>query len=125
MTTQQLEAHRQLELRAFEVVLRGALAKRQPRPWAAMVGVPLGITTALLTGDWLALVPLAFYAFWWEPRDWEWNGLTAVLAGFVGAEWASVGITALAAWPNDQIFVGAVWAGAAGLLALVASRRHH
>lgn len=112
-------AHRRPFLQGARVDLR-----RQPRPLTAMVGVPLGITAALLAGLWLAILPLTFCAWCWAPRDWSWNWFTALLTGFVGAEWAAVGAAALTAWPNHQIVIGLAWAGAAGCLALVAARRH-
>jgi hypothetical protein len=93
---------------------------RTARPRLALVGMPLAMVAALMSGQWWAPIPLAACAWWWAPTDWGWYWLVALLRGALGFAWASTGASALAAWPDLRPVTAAVWCGSVALL--VASR---
>jgi len=93
---------------------------RIARPRLALLGVPLAITGALLAGQVWLVIPLAVCAWWWAPRDSGWYWPIAVGRGVVTTEWAAIGASALAAFPEARTFVSLVWAASPGLLALCA-----
>src|SRR2546423_14911080 len=95
-------------------------ARRVPRPYLALLGVPLGITAALLTGDIWMVVPLAAGAWGWAPRDSGWYCAIAVGRGVGATEWAAVGASALAAVPGSRAVIGLGLGASPGLLALSA-----
>jgi hypothetical protein len=108
-------------------VLRQALAlvrfrlaitatSRRQRARLGMLGVPLAIVAALVSEWWWTILPLTVCAWWWAPQDtgWEWVG--AVGRGLVGAEWALIGSSALARFPDHVLLVGVFWLLGAGLL---------
>jgi hypothetical protein len=90
---------------------------RQARPRLANLAVPLGITAAIMSERWWALLPLGVCAWWWAPRDSGWEWAVAIGRGLIGAEWALVGSYALGAFPDKRAVVGAAWVLAAVLLA--------
>jgi hypothetical protein len=98
-----------------------ARASRRTRARLSMLGVPLAIVAALMSGLWWATFPLAACAWWWAPRDWGWEWLDAIGLGAIGTEWAYMGASALEAFPDDRLAVGTVWATLPGALALYAA----
>jgi hypothetical protein len=90
-----------------------------------MIGVPLATMPALLADWWWTLPPFALLAWWWAPRDDPWAWVVGAQAGILGTAWAVIGSTALAEFPDDRLFVGALWTASAGALAVAAmhSRR--
>jgi hypothetical protein len=81
-----------------------------------MLGVPLAIAASLIAGLWWTGLPLAVCAWAWAPRDTGWEWVSAVGRGFIGAAWALLGSNAIARFPHDRLFVGALWSLGAGLL---------
>jgi hypothetical protein len=100
--------------------VRAGIATRTRRPKLGMTGVPLALCAALLGGAWWALAPLAACAWWWAPQDLDSAWIRAVGRGVVATEWAAVGADALAAAPRDIEDVGAMWIGAALVMAVIA-----
>ena len=108
-------------------VLRQALAvvklrlatvatSRRQRARLGMLGVPLAVVAAAGSERWWTIFPLTFCAWWWAPQGtgWEWVG--AVGRGLVGAEWALIGSSAIARFPDHVLLVGVFWLLGAGLL---------
>ena len=79
--------------------LEDVARRRQPRPLAARIAIPLAVMMSLLVMP--ALFPvLAFCAWWWTPWDphpWEW--LAVVGRGVLGTLWVLVGVSLLVAYP--------------------------
>ena len=119
-----LEAPRKRASRLLTRARSRVAASRSALPLLGTLGVALGIPAALLTDRWWMLAPMAGFAWWFAPRDWGWEWLTAVLVGVVGTEWAAVGAFSLAAWPSQRLLISALWAGAAATLAVVAAAQH-
>lgn len=94
---------------------------RRQRPRLGMLGVPLAAVAGLVSEQWWTILPLTLCAWWWAPQDtgWEWVG--AVGRGLVGAEWALVGASALARFPDHVLLVGVCWLLSAGLLGICGS----
>lgn len=94
---------------------------RRQRARLGMLGVPLAIVAALVSERWWTILPLTLCAWWWAPQDtgWEWVG--AVGRGLVGAEWALIGSSALARFPDHVLLVGVFWLLGAGLLGICGS----
>lgn len=94
---------------------------RRQRARLGMLGVPLAMVAGLLSEQWWTILPLALCAWWWAPQDtgWEWVG--AVGRGLVGAEWALVGSSALARFPDHGLLIGMFWLLAACLLGICGS----
>jgi hypothetical protein len=111
---------------AVQVRIGRAVSSRAARPRIAMLGVPLSVVAAVVSGAWLMVVPLALGAWWWAPRDWGWEWLVAVGRGLIGAEWALVGSDALARYYDHLLVIGTFWCVGAALLGVcgagVASR---
>jgi hypothetical protein len=96
---------------------------RSARPRIGMLCVPLAMIGALVAGQWWAVAPLVVCAWWWTPRTWGWEWLSAVGRGAVGAEWAYIGASALASFPRARLIVGVVWVGPVTLAARQALRK--
>jgi hypothetical protein len=96
---------------------------RAARPRLGMLGLPLALVAALVASQWWAVIPLVACAWWWAPRAWGWEWLVAVGRGLIGAEWAYIGASALAAFPGDRVALGVWWAGVPAAFALVAAVR--
>jgi hypothetical protein len=109
-----------------EIALERGLTMVATRPTRArlgMLGVPLAIVAALMSGQWWALLPLVLCSWWWSPSSWGWEWLEAVGRGVIGVEWAYLGAGSLAAFPNRWWTVGAVWVGLPCVLAVYAAGR--
>jgi hypothetical protein len=91
---------------------------RQTRPRLANVAVPLGITAAIVSEQWWAMLPLGVCAWWWAPRDSGWEWAVAIGRGLVTAEWALVGAYALGDFAAERAVVGMIWAGIPTMLAV-------
>ena len=102
-------------------------ATRQARARLSMLGVPLAIVAALMSGLWWATLPMVVCAWWWTPHSRGWQWLNAVGRAAIGTEWAYMGASALAAFPDDRLAFGTVWAGLPGVLAIYAAcgKRSH
>jgi hypothetical protein len=74
-----------------------------------MPGVPLALVAAILTEQWWTLPVFAVCSWWWGEREPAWRWLLPVAWGAVGAEWAALGASALAAYPDDRVATGAGW----------------
>jgi hypothetical protein len=74
----------------------------------AYLGIPLGIVASFLAAPIWAPAFIA-YGWWWAPRDWGWEWLVVAGRGFIGTEWAIVGVSLLAEYPNDRLAGGVVW----------------
>lgn len=112
---------RTAEPRSFALRLLHASHARRARPWLGLVGLPLAVAAALPAGQWWALVPLGVCAWWWCPRDWGWEWLTAMQMGLVGGAWASVGADALVTWPDHRGLILAIWIDVAGVLGVASA----
>jgi hypothetical protein len=99
------------------------VASRRTRARLGMLGVPLAITAALMSGRWLCVLPLTACAWWWSPHNWGWEWLDAVGRGVIATEWAYMGAGALAFFPDERLMVGVIWAGLLAALAIFAARR--
>jgi|GEM_PF-6645731 len=99
------------------------IAGRPVRAHLGMLGAPLAIAAALMSGLWWAVVPLTGAAWWWSPNSWGWEWLIALGRGVVCAEWAYLGTGALLAFPDARLTVGAGWAALPGCLALYTCAR--
>lgn len=110
---------RALTLVQFRLAIT-ATSRRQ-RVRFGMLGVPLAMVAGLVSEQWWAILPLTLCAWWWAPRDtgWEWVG--AVGRGLVGAEWALIGSSALARFPDHVLLIGTFWLLGAGLLGICGS----
>ncbi len=96
---------------------RSSTDARQTRPRLANIAVPLGIAASIILEQWWAMFPLGVCAWWWAPRDREWEWAVAIGRGLITTEWALVGAYALGAFPEKRAVVGATWVLAAVLLA--------
>ncbi len=94
---------------------------RHQRARLGMLGVPLAMVAGLVSEQWWTILPLTLCAWWWAPQHtgWEWVG--AVGRGLVGAEWALIGSSALAQFPDHVLLVGAWWLLGAGFLGVCGS----
>lgn len=101
-------------------MLRTRVAKRQDRPWIALVVLPLVMTATALTPlpqhFWL-LVPLVCLTWWWGSVEWAWGWVVGVLEAAWGLQWAYVGIYCLEDFPRHRLLVGVLWAGYAAIVA--------
>jgi hypothetical protein len=111
--------HQAVALIRFRLAIT-ATSRRQ-RARLGMLGIPLAIVAALVSERWWTILPLTLCAWWWAPQDtgWEWVG--AVGRGLVGAEWALIGSSALARFPDHVLLVGVFWLLGAGLLGICGS----
>jgi hypothetical protein len=105
--------------------LRGIRARRAVGPRAtrarlAMLGIPLAMAASVLAQQVWAVPPLAVCAWWWAPSDWAWYWLVALGRGLLTALWANVGASAFAAFPDDTMRVGILWAAWPAVAALSA-----
>jgi len=94
-----------------------AIARRRPRPWLGLLGVPLALTAALASGLWWCLLPLGLCAWWWAPRRRGWEWLAALQLGMVGAAWTTIGAVSLGTWPEHRSVIAAAWIASALALA--------
>jgi hypothetical protein len=112
-------------LRKAVTVARFRLAttatSRRQRARLGMLGVPLAVVVGLVAEQWWTIFPLTLCAWWWAPQEtgWEWVG--AVGRGLVGAEWALIGSSALAAFPDHALLIGMLWFLSAGFLGICGS----
>jgi hypothetical protein len=111
---------------ATVVAARAVWNARRDRPWMAFSATPLAMTAGALVGLWWTWLPLLLCACIWS-RAWRWSWLLTLQLGIVGAEWAYIGATALAQWPDLRIFVGLIWASIPLALAMagIANREYH
>lgn len=103
--------------------LLARISARRTRAHLGMLGVPLAIAVALMSGYWWAIFPLTACAWWWAPRDWGWEWLDAVGRGVIATEWAYMGAGALAFFPDDRLAVAVAWVALPAALAVYAARR--
>lgn len=111
-------------VRQIVTLIRFRLAiatSRRQRARLGMLGIPLAMVAGLVSEQWWTISPLILCAWWWAPQDtgWEWVG--AVGRGLVGAEWALIGSSALAAFPDHVVLVGVFWLLGAGLFGICGS----
>jgi hypothetical protein len=107
--------------RVVVAVRRHVVASRRVLPRLGTVGVALAIPVGLLSEQWWVLGPAAAFAWWFAPRAWGWEWLSAVLMGIVGTGWAAVGAFSLGTWPDDRALIGALWIGAAASMSCTAA----
>ncbi len=120
MSVNSFGAFRQaLTLVRFRLTTNATLRRQRAR--LGMLGVPLAMVAGLVSQQWWVILPLTLCAWWWAPRDtgWEWVG--AVGRGLVGAEWALIGSSALAGFPDHALLIGTLWLLGAGLLGVCGS----
>jgi hypothetical protein len=98
------------------------VATRPTRARLGMLGVPLAIVAALMSGQWWALLPLALCSWWWSPSSWGWEWLAATGRGLIATEWALLGAGSLAAFPGQRLTVGAAWVMLPVVLAACSTR---
>jgi hypothetical protein len=96
-----------------------AWTKRRDRPWLAIVAVALAMNASGLVAAWWLWVPLLLGAATCTP-EWRWSWVLSFQLGVVGTEWAFVGATSLGQWPGQRLFIGAIWALLALLMAVAA-----
>lgn len=93
---------------------------RQPRPWVAMVAVPLEINAAVTASVWWPWPLLIACIWWWADRNLPRMWLKSVEYSSIGSIWCMTLPLALAVFPTSRTIVGIVWGGAALILAVAA-----
>lgn len=111
------------EVKRFPSLVRTLLAQvvahRRERSWLALVVAPLGIVAATVSLQFWWDVPLAVAVWWWGPTDEPYVWLLGILEGCFGVQWAFIGATCLAAFPEHRLLVGMLWIGYAGGVAAI------
>ncbi len=94
---------------------------RRQRARLGLLGVPVAMVAGLVSEQWWTILPLTICAWWWAPQDTGWEWIGAVGRGLVGAEWALIGSSALARFPDHVLLIGMFWLLGAGLLGICVS----
>lgn len=115
-----------LMLGHLRISWRERAAGRRPRPWLAMVAVPLAMNASGLMDAWWTWPALIVCAWWWSERTYRWAWVVAIEAGALGTGWAYAGAYNLGQSPQHRVLVAAVWLGYALVLAAASifTRRH-
>lgn len=103
------------------ITLSSIAAHRRERAWLALVGIPLALIAAALSGEWLACPPLLAASWWWT-KSWRWSWVLALEEGAFGAQWAYTGATGLALFRAERTLVAIVWVAIPAALAVAARR---
>ncbi len=103
------------------------LRHRHERPWIALVGIPLEAVAVAVAGLWFYEFVLIIPLLWLSPWEEPWIWILGVEEAAFGIQWAYIGVYALVTWSHAIVLVGLLWAGYAGVVAVlgVVNRWHY